>query len=69
MIRSVWCCAPLLGALLLGALLFPAAAQAERYVVQTPAGPKIAHTRALPVVLHRVSPPFWGRHIYRPRSR
>lgn len=37
---------------------------AEQHTVQTPEGPKVAHTRLAPVVVHRVFPPYWGQHIY-----
>jgi hypothetical protein len=38
--------------------------EAKQYVA--PDG-KIVHTRLAPVVAHRISPPFHGRHVYRRR--
>lgn len=64
MIRWALC-----GALFLGTFGASAAVRAEQYVVQTPSGPKIAHTNPVPVVVHRILPPYLGRHIYRPRNR
>lgn len=58
----------LLFVIMLGLSLVPTA-RAEQYVVQTPAGPKVVHTRVAPVVMHRVLPPFYGRHIYQGRAR
>jgi hypothetical protein len=39
--------------------------QARQYAA---ADEMIVHTRRAPVVVHRVSPPFHGRHIYRPEN-
>jgi hypothetical protein len=44
-----------------------AALQAEQYVVPTPQGTKVAHTRIAPVVVHRAFPPYAGQHVYRRR--
>lgn len=50
--------------LTLAALLFaPAAAQAKRQSL--PSG-KVAHSRAAPVIAHRLVPPFAGVHVYEP---
>jgi len=45
------------------------AAQAAQYVVPTPAGTKVVHTRLAPVLVHRILPPFYGRHVYQGRVR
>ena len=37
-------------------------AEAKQY--RLPDG-RVAHTRLAPVVMHRVSPPFKGQHVYR----
>lgn len=51
-------------------LLFIApAARADQYVVRTASGAKIVHTRIAPVIVHRVLPPFHGRHVYQGRLR
>jgi hypothetical protein len=44
------------------ASIAPTPAQAKQY--RLPDG-RIAHTRAAPVVIHRVFPPFKGQHVYR----
>ena len=41
-------------------LFAPAAVRADQYV----SGGKVVHTRLAPVVMHRLSPPFRGRHVY-----
>jgi hypothetical protein len=43
-------------------------ASAQQYRVRTPAGEKVVHTRLAPVVMHRIFPPYYGKHVYR-RSR
>lgn len=43
--------------------------RADQYAVRTAAGTKIVHTRVAPVVVHRVLPPFHGRHVYQGRVR
>ena len=45
-------------------------AQGERYTARRNGKQVVVHTRALPVVAHRVVPPFYGRHVYeRPGGR
>lgn len=44
----------------------PSAAEAARY--RAPTG-QVVHTRRLPVVLHRLVPPQYGRHQYAGRRR
>ncbi len=45
-------------------------AQGERYTAYRNGKQVVVHTRALPVVAHRVVPPFYGRHVYeRPGGR
>lgn len=48
---------------LVALLLAPSAAQAKRQTL--PSG-KVAHTRAAPVIAHRLVPPFAGVHVYEP---
>ncbi len=45
------------------------AAQAERYTSNRNGRAVVVHTRMLPVVAHRVVPPFYGRHVYEGRGR
>lgn len=50
--------------------LVPAArSQAQQYVVNTPTGPKVVHTRVAPVIVHRVLPPFRNIHVHRRAMR
>jgi hypothetical protein len=50
---------------LLAASLPVAAARAEQYV----SGQHVVHTRRLPVIAHRIVPPFRGVHVYAGRRR
>ena len=43
--------------------------QGAQYEVRTASGTKVVHTRVAPVVVHRVLPPFYGRHVYQGRLR
>jgi hypothetical protein len=61
-----WCLArfgvlALLPLVLVAALCAPASA--ERYAC----GDQVCHTRLVPVIAHRLSPPYHGRHVYAPR--
>jgi hypothetical protein len=40
-----------------------------QYQIRTSAGGKVVHTRLTPVIVHRVLPPFYGRHVYQGRAR
>ena len=42
------------------ASLAPSVLRAEQYN----SGGKVVHTRLAPVVMHRVSPPYRGQHVY-----
>jgi hypothetical protein len=42
---------------------------ATQHAVQTLAGPKVVHTRRLPVLMHRAVPPYAGKHVYQGRMR
>jgi hypothetical protein len=42
---------------------------AAQYPVRTAAGGKVVHTRMAPVLMHRLLPPFYGRHVYQGRTR
>ena len=42
---------------------------AQQFEVRTAAGTKVVHTRVAPVVVHRLLPPFYGRHVYQGRWR
>lgn len=44
-------------------------APAAQYQVQTASGTKVVHTRVAPVLVHRLLPPFYGRHVYQGRAR
>jgi hypothetical protein len=44
-------------------------APAAQYQVRTTAGTKVVHTRVAPVLVHRLLPPFYGRHVYQGRAR
>ena len=55
-------------ALLFGFIVSPLA-QGAQYQVRTGAGPKVVHTRIAPVLVHRLLPPFHGRHVYQGRWR
>jgi hypothetical protein len=44
-------------------------APAAQYQVRTAAGTKVVHTRVAPVLVHRLLPPFHGRHVYQGRAR
>jgi hypothetical protein len=46
-------------------LMTPERAQAEQYV----SGGQVVHTRRLPVIAHRIVPPFRGVHVYGGRRR
>lgn len=37
---------------------------AAQYQVRTADGGKVVHTRMAPVLMHRLLPPFYGRHVY-----
>jgi hypothetical protein len=41
----------------------PASGHAAQYT----RGNQVVHTRLAPVVVHRVFPPFYGRHVYQGR--
>jgi hypothetical protein len=43
--------------------------EGAQYQVRTTYGAKVVHTRIAPVVMHRVLPPFYGRHVYQGRMR
>ena len=43
--------------------------QSQQYQVRTASGEKIVHTRVAPVIVHRILPPFYGRHVYQGRFR
>jgi len=42
---------------------------AAQYEVRTAEGTKVVHTRVAPVLVHRLLPPFYGRHVYQGRAR
>jgi hypothetical protein len=46
-------------------------AQASKQTVVTSSGKEVvAHTRAAPVIVHRVLPPYGiGKHVYSPRAK
>ena len=44
-------------------------APATQYEVRTASGTKVVHTRVAPVLMHRLLPPFYGRHVYQGRAR
>jgi hypothetical protein len=55
----------LLLSLIAAAFLGESTAQAEQYT----RGGNVVHTRRLPVVAHRIVPPFRGVHVYSGRRR
>jgi hypothetical protein len=50
-------------------LTFSTVVEGAQYQVRTPSGTKVVHTRVAPVIVHRVLPPFYGRHVYQGRVR
>lgn len=52
-------------ALLVVSLLPLSVASAEQYV----SGGQVVHTRRLPVIAHRIVPPYRGVHVYGGRRR
>jgi hypothetical protein len=55
-------------ALLLVLAIAPSGSAAQ-YPVRTATGGKVVHTRVAPVLIHRLLPPFHGRHVYQGRAR
>jgi hypothetical protein len=45
-------------------ILGSSAAQAERFPVVINGRQHIGHTRRLPVILHKIVPPYKGVHVY-----
>lgn len=47
-------------------MVLAGSARADRYPMVTPQGKEVvAHTRAAPVIVHRVLPPYGiGKHVY-----
>ena len=58
----------LASAILLCLAIAPSAPAAQ-YQVRTASGTKVVHTRVAPVLVHRLLPPFHGRHVYQGRAR
>lgn len=51
--------------LLVSLFVFPAVAEARRFVAVKDGKEVIAHTSAAPVVVHRILPPYGlGKHVY-----
>jgi len=54
---------------LLLALTGSSVVHGSQYQMRAASGDKVVHTRIAPVIMHRVLPPFYGRHVYQGRSR